>query len=253
MKTIPKKIHYCWLSEDPYPEIIQYCLESWKKHLTDYEFILWDKRKFDITSNEWVRQAFESKKYAFAADYIRIYALYSEGGIYLDTDVEALNNFDEFLKYNFFTGFENNSDIEAAIIGSVKGHPFMKDVLNYYDNRDFIKNDGSFNMKILPVIMAILLKDKYDFKAENKYQVLLDDIHIFPSDYFSPKDVRSHRIDRTENSITIHHFNAGWIRKGILFYLKRYIHILALLFGQRFYNALVRNVRNFTGNNKINK
>ena len=28
---IPKVIHYCWLSGDPYPENIQKCISSWKK------------------------------------------------------------------------------------------------------------------------------------------------------------------------------------------------------------------------------
>ena len=91
---IPKRIHLCWLSGDPYPAKIGKCLASWKKHLPDYEVVLWDTKRFDLESSPWVKQAFEAKKYAFAADYIRFYALYNYGGIYLDSDVEVLRSFD---------------------------------------------------------------------------------------------------------------------------------------------------------------
>lgn len=85
---IPKKIHFCWLSGDEFPPLIQYCIDTWEKVLPDYEIILWDTKRFDINSIAWVKEAFEAKKYAFAADYIRLYAVYTEGGIYLDSDVE---------------------------------------------------------------------------------------------------------------------------------------------------------------------
>ena len=87
---IPKVIHYCWLSDDPMPEESIRYIESWKKILTDYEFVLWDKNRFDIESVLWVKEAYYQKKYAFAADYIRLYAVYNYGGIYLDTDVEVV-------------------------------------------------------------------------------------------------------------------------------------------------------------------
>ena len=208
-------------------------------------------KKFDISTNEWVKQAFENRKYAFAADYIRIYALYTEGGIYLDTDVEVLGNFNRFLNLDFFTGFENGTDIEAAIIGSIPGHPFLKEILNYYDGRKFKKEDGSFDMKILPVIMALILKSNFGFVPNDQYQALSYNIHVFPHDYFSPKDVRTHKVKLTKNTITIHHFNAGWIKRNLFFYIKRYIHIIALLFGSKFYNSLVNVVRKFTGNSNI--
>lgn len=98
---IPKIIHLCWLSGDPYPPKIQKCLESWKKFLPEYEVMLWDGNRFDLNSSSWVAQAF-AKKYAFAADYIRMYALYHYGGIYLDSDVEVLKSFDELLTLPLF-------------------------------------------------------------------------------------------------------------------------------------------------------
>ena len=89
---IPKIIHYCWLSNDPIPSNIQHYMDSWKKYLPDYEFIHWNFDKFDKSSSRWVSEAFDNKKYAFAADYIRLYALYHYGGIYLDMDVDVYHN-----------------------------------------------------------------------------------------------------------------------------------------------------------------
>ncbi len=86
-EMIPKIIHYCWLSSEPYPEKIQNCIDSWKKILPDYEIKLWNMNNFDINSIDFVKEACSVKKWAFASDYIRLYALYNYGGIYLDSDV----------------------------------------------------------------------------------------------------------------------------------------------------------------------
>ena len=100
---IPKIIHYCWLSTDPVPQKLLDCMETWKKVLPDYQWVKWDLSRFDINSTVWTREAFQKKKYAFAADYIRLYAIYTMGGIYLDMDVEVVKSFDDFLDNDFFT------------------------------------------------------------------------------------------------------------------------------------------------------
>ena len=92
---IPKIIHFCWLSDDKFPDVIEKCMASWHKKLPDYEFILWDTNRFNLEDSTWVKQAFESKKYAFAADYIRLFAVFNYGGIYMDTDIEVLKKFDD--------------------------------------------------------------------------------------------------------------------------------------------------------------
>ena len=117
---IPKKIHLCWLSGEKFPPFIEYCISTWKKVLPDYEIILWDTARFDIDSVPWVREAYESRKYAFAADYIRYYALYTEGGIYLDSDVEVLKSFDNLLSYRSFIGFEASTRHFEAAVGGVE-------------------------------------------------------------------------------------------------------------------------------------
>lgn len=148
---IPKVIHFCWLSGDKYPSKIRYCINSWKEKLPDYEIRLWDLSRFDIDSSVWCKEAFEMKKYAFAADYIRCYALYKEGGIYLDSDVELLRSFDDLLHLPYFIGEEQGGNIEPAIIGCEKGWDFLERMLSYYENRHFVVN-GNMDMQTLPAM-----------------------------------------------------------------------------------------------------
>lgn len=94
--NIPKKIHYCWFGKGEKPKIVKMCIESWREKLPEYEIKEWNEENFDISINNYVKQAYEAKKYAFVSDYVRLYALYIEGGIYMDTDVEVLKSLDEF-------------------------------------------------------------------------------------------------------------------------------------------------------------
>ena len=110
---IPKTIHFCWLGGGKYPERVRQCMESWREILPGYEIVRWDERRFDVNSVPWVREAVEQKKYAFAADYIRHYALYHEGGIYLDTDVEVLKPFDDLLDAEMFAAIETEESVLA--------------------------------------------------------------------------------------------------------------------------------------------
>lgn len=100
-----------------------------------------------------MKQAFEAKKYAFAADYIRFYALYNYGGIYLDSDVEVLRSFDPLLGLPYFAGAETAGTIEAAVLGAEKGCDWVKQCLDYYEGRRFVREDGSYDIRMLPEIM----------------------------------------------------------------------------------------------------
>lgn len=170
---IPKIIHYCWLSGDPYPKKIKKCIESWKRLMPDYEFICWDMNRFDVKSVRFVDEACQKRKWAFAADYIRLYALYNYGGIYLDSDVMTFKRLDDFLDNKAFSSIESyfykegdvdDFKIDAAMIASEKGNPFIADCLEYYKNRRFIKEDGSLDESIICHIIAGIAEQKYNFK-----------------------------------------------------------------------------------------
>jgi mannosyltransferase OCH1-like enzyme len=218
---IPKIIHYCWLSGDPYPDKIKHCIESWHKYLPDYEFILWDRKKFNINSVPWVKQAFERKKYAFAADYIRAYALKNYGGIYLDSDVEVLKTFNDLLNLPYFMGLERfdlSNSIEAAVIGAEKNHFFFTALLNYYQNRFFIIQNDEIDITPLPCIFKKCI-ETHQFVIKkisgiNQFDYSDNVISVFPSSFFSPKDNRINAIKVTSDTYTIHYFEGSWTDKN---------------------------------------
>ena len=39
---IPKKLHYFWFGKKEKPEFVQFCINSWKKTLPDFEIIEWN-------------------------------------------------------------------------------------------------------------------------------------------------------------------------------------------------------------------
>ncbi len=211
---IPKIIHYCWLSNNPFPEDIQACMNSWKSALPDYEFMLWDFNRFDKNKSLWVSQAFESKKYAFAADYIRLYALYNYGGIYLDTDIEVLKSFDDLLHLPYFLGAEDSGyGIEAATIGSEKNCYWIGKCLEHYNNRSFFVGLGKFDTAVLPSILNKIITTNYKLlpiKRTKDFILDTDTVCIFPVDFFSPKKYDTKELVKTKNTYSIHHFAGSW-------------------------------------------
>lgn len=199
---IPKIIHYCWLSNDPIPENLQKCMNSWKEKLPDYELMLWNFDRFDKKSSLWVEQAFDNKKYAFAADYIRLYAIYNYGGIYLDMDIEVLKTFDSLLNRKLMIAFENpeKTGIEAGCFGAEKNNKFIGDCFSYYNNREFIKKNGEFDILPLPKIMFSFLKNHPEINIKD-----IGDWHCFTN-----KSYKTGEISTTSNSYTIHHFAGSW-------------------------------------------
>lgn len=219
---IPKIIHYCWLSNDPLPADIQGYINTWIKHLKDYEFIKWDFNRFPKDKSDWVREAFECKKYAFAADYLRLYALYNYGGIYLDSDVEVLKSFDDFLTLDTMMCYENTSGgekgtfyLEVAAFGAAKGQQWIGDCLKHYEDRHFINANGEMDMKPLPeVVWSVLSSNGYTLRdVDNIIEAQLvgsKEIPVFPYDYFSPKNLYTMEVTVTDNTYSIHNYKGSW-------------------------------------------
>ena len=95
---IPKKIHYCWFGRGEKPKLAQKCIASWRKYMPDYEIIEWNEDNFDVNRNAYTKMCYEQKKYAFLTDYLRLVIIEEQGGIYFDTDVEAVRSFDDLLE-----------------------------------------------------------------------------------------------------------------------------------------------------------
>lgn len=206
---IPKIIHYCWFGEASYTPLIEKCLKTWKKHLPDYEFILWNENNFNINSNNWVQQAYKDKKYAFVSDYVRLYALYRYGGIYLDTDIKVLKNFDDLLNESAFMCFEDvkGEVIASCVIGAIPQHPFIAECMEYY-KRDFDSKKIVDGNEANVIEITRLLKE-HGLKLGGKEQTIAN-VHIYPRTYFCPMDFFSNW-DKTSNTYCIQLFSGSWL------------------------------------------
>lgn len=219
---IPKIIHYCWLSGDPIPADLQRYMKTWKKHLPDYELMLWDTNRFPLDKSKWVKEAFEHKKYAFAADYIRLYALYHYGGIYLDMDVEVLKSFNPLLHLPMVIGLDHHEkNLEVATWGVVKKHPVLKEMLRYYNERSFVNKDGSLSLEPMPPIVSCILKQcGYSCvkvngisEAENIFSTNTNVIPVFPRPWFCPRDWYTYRLNIIPETYSIHQYKGSWLPK----------------------------------------
>ncbi len=208
---IPKVIHYCWYGGKELPDLAVKCIESWKKYCPDYKIIRWDETNTNLDENDYIREAYEAKKWAFVTDYIRLKALYEYGGIYMDTDVEVCGSLDVFLNEQAFSGFENATLIPTGIMACEKDHYFFKRLLNYYDGKHFRMSDGTYDQTTnVKTITKIALE--YGFIPNDTKQTICD-MTFYPHDYFCPKDSASGIINRTNNTVCIHHFDGSWVEE----------------------------------------
>lgn len=208
---IPKIIHYIWLGTRPLDEISLKCMATWEKYLPDYEVVRWDDDKCAeiIKENKYASQALASKKYAFVSDYIRVYVLYHYGGVYMDTDVQIFKNIDRFLNDEAFTCFENATMIPTALMACVKGNEWMKILLQDYDSRSFINEDGK--MDLTTNVTAITNRSlEMGFVPNAKEQIFGPGVHIYTKDYFCPIDTYSNKDVFTENTHAAHLYNGSW-------------------------------------------
>jgi hypothetical protein len=206
---IPKKIHYCWFGGNPLPEKDKKCIESWKRLCPDYEIIRWDESNYDVSKNQYMKEAYEARKWGFVPDYARLDIIYNEGGIYLDTDVELVKNVDVLLENNAFMGFEDGEHVSPGLcIAAVPYHPAIGKLMKIYDERKFMMPDGSLDLTPSPIMNTDMLV-QMGLQQNNKKQSVAG-IMFFPKDYFCPKDYKTGKLIVTENTYGIHWFNASW-------------------------------------------
>ena len=236
---IPQKIHYCWLSGERFPAAIQAYMESWRRVMPDYELCCWDASRFDIRTIPFVEEACRARKWAFAADYIRLHALYAEGGIYLDVDVIAHQRLDRFLDNRFFSAVEYHRQyvrdhgvlallhpdgtpktphshipgicLQAAILGAERGHPFLRDCMDWYRDKHFRLADGRFFTHLLAPDIYAQVATGYGFKYADVEQLLQAGMRIYPSAVFAPTPE-----EHNPNACAVHCCRGSWREPGIV-------------------------------------
>ena len=223
---IPKIIHYCWVGDNPIPQQHKKYIDGWKRLCHDYEFKLWNEKNYDIEKNQYMKQAYEAKKWGFVPDYIRKDVIYEYGGIYLDTDVELIKNLDDLLYQDGFCGVENGKNDDYRVnfglgYGARKGLPIIKELRDVYNDENFKFEKNIKLMKIGPSYETEILK-KYGFSNNGKYQII-EGLTIYPSiilgeTYFNISNVS----DISKNTYAIHHHAGSWVSEEYMNLFQRF-------------------------------
>lgn len=205
---IPKKIHYCWFGRGEKPKLAQKCIASWKKYCPDYEIIEWNEDNFDVNCNPYTKMCYEQKKYAFLTDYVRLVVVAEHGGLYFDTDVEAVKNFDDLLGYDAFFGFETNDYINTGEgFGAKKACKVVEMMISEYDQL----LDGLHGVIGCPILNTNTIKRfGIDLNGRSQHK---NGIAVFASDYFNPYDDPTGVLKKTEHTYSIHWYGKSWLDK----------------------------------------
>ena len=204
---IPKIIHYCWFGGNPLPDLAKKCIASWKKYLPDYQIKEWNESNFDLDCCVYVREAYEAKKWAFVSDYARFWILYQYGGIYFDTDVELIKDLSSIIINGSFMGCETVDLCAPGLgLGAHPGLGLYKEILDYYQNIHFIRDDGK-----MPTVVenTTSILEKHGWKGSEKITKVAE-VFIYPPEYFCPYNYSTGEWNITEKTVSIHHYAATW-------------------------------------------
>lgn len=208
--------------------------------MPDYEYKLWNEDNFDIHCNPYVQEAYESRKFAFVTDYVRLYALYYEGGIYMDTDVEVLKPYDDLLSLTGFTGYEGSKYLPpvTGTIASEAGNEWVKEQLDAYDGIHFLLPDGSMDLTTNTVRISRIMKQGGFIQDGKKKEY--KGMHIFPVEYFCPRQTTG-EILITKDTYCDHHFLGSWSGG------KKKKNVLLSIIGQKNMTRLIKLKRKLIG------
>ena len=222
MNQIPKVIHYCWFGGNPLPELAYKCIASWRKYLPNYEVKEWNESNFNVHQATYVAEAYNLKGYAHVSDYARFWILYHHGGIYFDTDVELIRPINDILEQGAFAGFEcpegSPEDNPNGVINPGLGiavpphHPFFKTMLDFYNHHHFVRWNGRNSGNITHKVTRFI---DYDHKKVLEGGIVsVSGLFIYPIEYFCPLNYYTGEMNITENTRTIHHYMASWVKRG---------------------------------------
>lgn len=207
LDIIPKIIHYCWFGNGEKSELIQKCMDSWKKYAPDFEIIEWNESNCDIHINEYVEEAYSKNQYAFVADYFRMKALNEYGGVYMDTDIELLQPLEKYLYCSAFFAFETPDFVNAAIVGAVKNHPLIDELRRSYEEDTFKLTKDPGEILTIPRRLTGLLSKRTNIQLNGKSQLLEGNIRIFSANRMT---INVH----DGRCICVHHYEGSWLKKN---------------------------------------
>jgi hypothetical protein len=212
---IPKRIFTHWLNDNPsIPEMVRACIETQK--ISGYEHVLVTLDNC-YRGSTYVNECLEAKQWVKASDWLRIWNLYSEGGIYLDGDMAILpgKNFDTLLGHRLFLSKEVGGYWANAALGAEKGHPTLKRYLDRVEHNFKGSGDDVFSPGIrcfTDVFWEALRGSSSDRREFFVDQSRSEQEGIFecPVSYFFPFNHITGTVEVTPETIVYHHYMKSW-------------------------------------------
>jgi len=196
---IPRKAFTFWLGDTPIPELVKKCMASQREFTKGWEYRVLTLD--DIPRNiPYVEQAIAAKKWVKAVDYLRIYYLYQEGGVYFDADVELLKPIPDPMRTDrMFAGVERNRWIGNGVVGAEAGHPVLAKILETVEAKFRGDDDRNFE-----AANQVLTETVYDMGLE-KYEV-----RLYEPEVFTPYDHQGKTVNVTDKTVAYHHYMVSW-------------------------------------------
>ncbi|MDD5350478.1 MAG: glycosyltransferase [Chthoniobacteraceae bacterium] len=197
-----KKVHYCWFG-GKVPANVAANVEKWKRLNPDFEFCEWNEGNIDVSAYAFGRRALEQKRWGYLVDIIRPQKLYTEGGFYLDADIELIRPLRSLEKEGDYLimGYMYSCALGTAALYSPPGHPVIGKILEQYRH---IRPDcwpvsnSVFTDYFVNRVPGFLLNGRQWKSEELK-------ISLHPKEFFEqPAFVR-------EQGLSIHHFSGSWM------------------------------------------
>lgn len=208
-RCIPKKIHYIWIGGKELPDKFKKNIESWHKYNPDFDIIRWDESNYDFSKISYMKEAYETRAWGFVPNYARLDIIYQQGGIYLDTDVEAVNSFDLLLNdQSFFCmGCTDRVNLGCGF-GAAAKQPIISDMMREFEKRHFLSKDGKPEKRPCHTFIHPVIK-KYGFNLTNQYQ-RINDIVLYPTEVMSPLTINGMQDFQSEKTVSIHQEVGTW-------------------------------------------
>lgn len=208
---IPKIIHYCWFGRNEKPKLAEKCIRSWHKYCRGYQFIEWNEDNFPIDQYPYAKFCLEQKRYAFLSDFVRLVVVYENGGIYFDTDVELIRPLDHLLENDAFFGFETEEYVATGLgFGAAKGNLLLKEMIDDYAD-SFAQAKENYQFIPCPKLNTRIFLN-HGLVQNGEMQNIAGAL-ILPADYMNPYDDPTGRLNKTENTVSIHWYAKSWMSK----------------------------------------
>lgn len=206
---IPKIIHYCWFGKGELPEKAKKCIASWKRFCPDYELIRWDEDNYEIPEIPFLKKAYADRKWSFVADYVRLDVVHRMGGIYFDTDVELLKPIENLLSYQAYFGFEGATTVNTGLgFGAEEHCDILKEMMQCYRQLLPCQTHEEYIQHTCPIVQTPIL-EKRGLLLNGESQKL-GEVMVLSAEYMNPRDFMTGKLKKTENTISIHWYDASW-------------------------------------------